>query len=91
MPVISTFFGIVIRMFYHEHGIPHFHAEHQGQQATFTFDGEILAGSIQSRTAPAPDQRLDPCTCPRVGSKLEQGESWRVFGKDRPVGLTSVK
>ena len=51
MPVISTFFGIVIRMFYREHGIPHFHAEHQGQQATFTFDGEILAGSIRSRTA----------------------------------------
>jgi len=27
MPVISTFFGIVIRMFYREHGLPHFHAE----------------------------------------------------------------
>lgn len=51
MPVISTFFGIVIRMFYREHGIPHFHAEYQGQQATFTFDGEILAGTIRSRTA----------------------------------------
>ena len=51
MPVISTFFGIVIRMFYREHGVPHFHAEFQGQQATFTFDGEILAGSLQSRTA----------------------------------------
>jgi hypothetical protein len=51
MPVISTFFGIVIRMYYREHGIPHFHAEHQGQQATFAFDGEPLAGSIQSRTA----------------------------------------
>lgn len=51
MPVISTFFGIVIRMFYREHGIPHFHAEYQGQQATFTFDGEVLAGMIRSRTA----------------------------------------
>lgn len=51
MPVISTFFGIVIRMFYREHGVPHFHAEFQGQQATFTFDGEILAGDLQSRTA----------------------------------------
>jgi hypothetical protein len=38
-------------MFYREHGVPHFHAEHQGQQATFTFDGELLAGAIQSRTA----------------------------------------
>ena len=51
MPVISVFFGIMIRMFYREHGVAHFHAEHQGQQATFTFDGKLLAGSIGSRTA----------------------------------------
>lgn len=51
MPVISVFFGIVIRMFYREHGIAHFHAEYQGQQATFTFDGELLAGTLQSWTA----------------------------------------
>ena len=51
MPVISVFFGIVIRMFYREHGVPHFHAEYQGQQATFTFDGEVLAGTLRSRTA----------------------------------------
>lgn len=31
--------------------LPHFHAEYQGQQATFTFDGELLAGTLQSRTA----------------------------------------
>jgi Domain of unknown function (DUF4160) len=51
MPVVSTFFGIVIRMFYQEHGIPHFHAEYQGQQATFTFAGEVLAGTLRSRPA----------------------------------------
>ena len=51
MPVISVFFGIVIRMFYREHGAAHFHAEYQGQQATFTFDGEVLAGILGSRTA----------------------------------------
>ena len=51
MPVIATFFGIVIRMFYREHGVIHFHAEYQGEQATFTLDGEILAGNIRSRTA----------------------------------------
>lgn len=37
-------------MFYREHGIGHFHAEYQGQQATFTFDGTLLAGEIP-RTA----------------------------------------
>jgi len=51
VPVISTFFGIVIRMFYQEHGTPHFHVEYQGQQATLTFDGKVLAGTIRSRTA----------------------------------------
>ena len=29
----------------------HFHAEYQGQQATFTFDGKVLAGTLRSRTA----------------------------------------
>jgi hypothetical protein len=51
VPVISVFFGIVIRMFYREHGVAHFHADYQGQQATFTFDGDVLAGAMQSRTA----------------------------------------
>lgn len=51
VPIVSTFFGIVIRMFYREHGIAHFHAEYQGEQATFTVDGEILAGELTSRTA----------------------------------------
>ena len=51
MPVISVFFGIVIRMFYREHGVPHFHVEYQGRQATFTFDGELLAGHLGSKTA----------------------------------------
>lgn len=51
MPVVSVFFGIVVRMFYREHGVAHFHAEYQGQQATFTFNGNLLAGGLQSRTA----------------------------------------
>ena len=51
MPVISTFFGIVIRMFYQEHGVPHFPAEHQGQQASFLFSGDLLAGEIRSSVA----------------------------------------
>jgi hypothetical protein len=44
VPVISVFLGIVIRMFYQEHVPPHFHAEHQGHQASFDFTGKVLAG-----------------------------------------------
>ncbi len=51
MPIISRFFGIIIRMYYNEHNPPHFHAEYQGQDALFNFNGNILKGSLNSRTA----------------------------------------
>ncbi len=38
-------------MFYAEHGSPHFHAEYQGQQGKFGFDGRMTVGNMQSRTA----------------------------------------
>lgn len=53
MPIISAFFGIVIRMFYKEHEPAHFHAEHAGQGAKFDFDGVILVGEIRSMKARA--------------------------------------
>ena len=45
MPVVSTFFGIEIRMYYREHGVPHFHAEYRGERASFTFNGKLLAAA----------------------------------------------
>ncbi|MBI4446676.1 MAG: DUF4160 domain-containing protein [Acidobacteria bacterium] len=52
MPVVSVFFGIVIRMFHREHGVPHFHAEYQGQRRTFTFDGRNLLTPAEEMPAP---------------------------------------
>jgi hypothetical protein len=51
VPIISAFFGIVIRMFYKEHEPAHFHGEHAGQQAKFDFNGTLIAGEIRSRKA----------------------------------------
>ena len=51
VPIISTFFGIIIRMFYKEHEPAHFHAEHQSQQGKFDFSGKMMVGNIQSKTA----------------------------------------
>ena len=45
------FFGIIIRMFFSEHNPPHFHAEYQGTEGIFNFDGEMLQGNIKSNTA----------------------------------------
>lgn len=36
-------------MFYKEHEPAHFHAEYQGQNATFDFGGQMRAGSIRSK------------------------------------------
>ena len=51
MPIISAFFGIIVRMFFDDHPPPHFHAEYQGQDALVAFDGSIIEGEITSSRA----------------------------------------
>jgi len=50
VPAISMFYGIVIRMFFHDaerHKAPHIHAEYQGEVAVYAIqDGEVLAGKL---------------------------------------------
>lgn len=50
MPTISTFFGITIRMYFDDHGAPHFHAyyaEHAAKIAIETL--ETLRGQLPRR------------------------------------------
>lgn len=50
VPRIACFYGIVITMYYEEHGVPHFHvhyAEHDSLIAIETL--EILGGSLPRR------------------------------------------
>lgn len=51
MPIISMFFGIIIRMFYDEHNPPHVHVEYHDNKAVLDFHGNILRGDLGSRTA----------------------------------------
>jgi hypothetical protein len=51
VPEISRFYGIVITINYNDHAPPHFHARYGGSQATVSFDGQILAGSLPPRAA----------------------------------------
>lgn len=50
MPTISSFYGILIRMYFfdaEQHHLPHIQAQYQGQQAQFAIDsGEMLAGGL---------------------------------------------
>lgn len=49
MPAISMFYGIVIYLYYQDHMPPHFHARYRGEEACFTFDGELLEGSFPNK------------------------------------------
>lgn len=79
MPSISVFFGIIIRMFYREHEPAHFHAEHQGVQAKFDFNGDLVAGAIESRTA----LRLIREWALLHRDELE--ENWRLMKAGQPL------
>ena len=49
MPVLSMFFGIIIRMYTEsggKHNLPHIHAEYAGEQAVVALDGTVLEGSL---------------------------------------------
>ena len=54
MPTISMFYGIIIRMYWADndrHKLPHFHAYYGEDEATFSFDGDILAGTFPRKQA----------------------------------------
>jgi hypothetical protein len=47
VPRISSFYGIVIAMYYREHGVPHFHAVYGGFKASISISStESLGGSL---------------------------------------------
>ncbi|MCD7784497.1 MAG: DUF4160 domain-containing protein [Oscillospiraceae bacterium] len=49
MPVLSTFYGIIVRMYNEvggKHNLPHIHAEYSGEEVVMAFDGTVIEGSI---------------------------------------------
>jgi hypothetical protein len=51
MPELSRFFGIVVRMFYDDHEPAHIHVEYQGRKAKIDLAGNVIRGSLGSKTA----------------------------------------
>ena len=64
MPRVSTFYGVVIYMYWNErdHPVAHFHAYHAGRRASVSADGDVLAGSLNP----------EPFSCPRMGHPAPQ-------------------
>ena len=50
MPEISRFFGIVVAMYYKDHGPPHFHAKYSGQTGVFSIEElKLIEGQLPKR------------------------------------------
>jgi hypothetical protein len=49
VPEISRFLGIVIAIYYRDHGPPHFHAVYGEFEVTVTIDGGVVSGEFPKR------------------------------------------
>lgn len=50
MPIIARFYGIAIKMYFKEHGIPHFHAIYGEFNGVFNVDTlEMIEGDLPLR------------------------------------------
>ena len=86
MPTVSSFYGILIRMFYNDHEPPHFHALYGEFQATVSIEElRVLEGELPRR---ALDLVLD-------WAELHQGElreNWRLArAKSAPKKITPLR
>jgi hypothetical protein len=52
MPILSVFFGIIVRMWHDDHPPPHIHAEYQGFEAFIEIHtGEVSEGRLPKKAA----------------------------------------
>jgi hypothetical protein len=50
MPVIARFYGIIIKMYFKEHGVAHFHAVYGEFNGVFTVEPlEMIEGDLPNR------------------------------------------
>ena len=70
MPRVSTFYGVVIYMYWNErdHPVAHFHAYHAGRRASVSADGDVLAGSLEP----------EPFSSSGSGQSFAAVRSWRT-------------
>ncbi len=79
MPIISYFFGIIIRLYFHDHDPPHFHAEYQGTEGRFAIpNGKYLEGTLPTKAI-----RLISEWADRHQSELMR--IWELAQADQPL------
>ncbi len=79
MPRISEFYGIIIAMYFREHGVPHFHATYAGATIVVAIEtGELLAGAVPPRALRMVSEWLDV-------HRAELSANWDRARKDEPL------
>ena len=79
MPEIGRFFGIVVTMYYNDHGLPHIHAKYGGQRASVVIeDGRILSGGLAARAGELLHEWLDL-------HRDELLDNWRLAQERKPL------
>ncbi|MFI3264272.1 MAG: DUF4160 domain-containing protein [Rikenellaceae bacterium] len=78
MPVISTFYGIIIMMFFDDHNPPHFHVKYGDYEAIIHIvDGEV-DGKLPRRVLSMVFEWLDL-------HKEELMENWRLIEQSKHI------
>jgi hypothetical protein len=79
VPKLSEFFGIVIYMYWGDHGPPHFHARYGGEKASIVIDDlSVLAGGL-------PPRALGLVVEWGALHKNELGLAWQKASENEPV------
>lgn len=79
MPELSRFFGIVIGLFYREHGRPHFHAVYGEFEAVLDIEtGTVIAGQLPRRALALVQEWHDL-------HKGELLENWELARQHQPL------
>jgi hypothetical protein len=93
VPEISRFLGIVIAMFYREHGPPHFHAFYGGYRVTVEIESGTVVGTFPRRAlAHVQEWRELHITESRSSKSLRTGsaltellEDWQLASERKPI------
>ena len=79
MPELSRFFGIVIGVFYREHGRPHFHAVYGEFEAVIDIEtGEVISGKL-------PKRALGLISEWQSAHRAELSENWELARTHQPL------
>jgi hypothetical protein len=79
MPTISSFYGIVIRMYHEEHGSPHFHAYYAGESVAVSIETlDIMEGRL-------PRRALGLVVDWAIEHRAELRENWRRAEAQLPL------